>query len=160
MKRIVEYGFTSSLLIVIASALYAGRHWNATTALFPRAVGVPMFGVVLAILVTEIVKGRSRANGGDGDREDVDPDSTFRQRAGRMTRYFGWLFAFVAAIWAIGISYSIPLYILAYMRVEGRYGWWKCVVYASVTAGFIGIAYSYVFRVAWPEGALLRGLSL
>lgn len=160
MKRIVEYVFTLSLLIGISCALYAGRNWNATTALFPRAVGVPMLGVVMGIFVMEIVERRSRANGGNGDVENGDRDSMFRQTAGRMVRYFGWLFAFVAAIWAIGISYSIPIYLFAYMRIEGRYGWWKCVIYSSLTGGLIGIVYGYVFRVAWPEGALLRSLNL
>jgi hypothetical protein len=29
-----------------------------------------------------------------------------------------------------------------------------------VTAGLITVVYSYLFRVAWPEGALLRSLGL
>lgn len=153
MKRVLEYAFTSSLLAGIAWGLWSGRGWNATTALFPRAVGVPMLGVLAGILAMEIARGRRRESAGDGD-------PAFRERAGRMARYFGWLLGFVAAIWAVGMSWSIPIYILAYMRVEGRYGWGRCVVHAAVTAGLIAIVFGQAFRVAWPEGVLLRVLGL
>jgi hypothetical protein len=158
MKRIVEYVFTSSVVVAIACALYAGRGWNATTALFPRAVGVPTLVLVIAILVVEVARGR-RGEGGSGSLAAAEPDAAFGATARRMVRYFGWLLGFVLAVWAIGLSYAIAVYILAYLRVEGRYGWLKCVVYASVTAGLIAVVYSQVFRVAWPEGALLRSLN-
>jgi hypothetical protein len=159
MKRTLGYAFMSSLLVAVSYGLYAGRHWNAKTALFPRAVGFPMAGLLAVILVMEVAKGRRRTERG-GDGEGVDSDAEFRATSSRMLRYFGWLFGFVGAIWAIGMSYSIPIYILAYMRVEGRYGWGKCVAYAAATAGLITVVYNYAFRVAWPEGALLRGLGL
>ena len=154
MKRRLELAFTLSVLGAVSWGLYAGRGWNATTALFPRAVGVPMLFLLIAILGMAIVKGR---NGNPGD---VDPDSAFRETAARMARYFGWLLGFVVAIWAIGISFAIPVYILAYMKMEGRYGWRTCVLYASVTAGLITVVYGGLFRVAWPEGAVLRSLGL
>jgi cytochrome c oxidase subunit IV len=160
MKKRLEFAFTLSLLAAISWGLYAGRGWNATTALFPRAVGFPMLFLLIGILGVGIVKGRGQRNDRNGNPDAVDPDSTFRETAARMARYFGWLLGFVVAIWAIGISFATPIYILAYMKTEGRYGWRTCVMYASVTAGLITVVYSYLFRVAWPEGALLRSLGL
>ena len=160
MKRRLEFAFTLSLLVAISWGLYAGRGWNATTALFPRAVGFPMLFLMIGILGMETVKRRNRENDRNGCPEEGDPDAMFRERAARMVRYFGWLFGFVVLIWAIGISFSIPIYILAYMKIEGKYGWWECVVCASVTAGLIAIVYGYLFRVAWPDGALLRSLGV
>jgi hypothetical protein len=160
MKKRVEYAFTLTVLATISWGLYAGRGWNATTALFPRAVGLPMLFLLIGILLTGLVQGRGRPGDRNGGPEDVDADSAFREMAARMARYFGWLLSFVALIWAIGISLAIPIYILAYMKIEGRYAWRSCVLYASVTAGLITVVYGYLFRVAWPEGALLRSLGL
>lgn len=160
MKKRLELAFTLSVLGAIAWGLYAGRGWNATTALFPRAVGFPMLFLLTGILGMGMVKGRGRGIDRNGKPDDALPDSAFRETAARMARYFGWLLGFVVAIWAIGISFAIPVYILAYMKIEGRYGWRTCVTYASVTAGLITVVYSYLIRVAWPEGALLRGLGL
>jgi len=116
--------------------------------------------LLIGILLTGLVQGRGRPGDRNGGPEDVDADSAFREMAARMARYFGWLLSFVALIWAIGISLAIPIYILAYMKIEGRYAWRSCVLYASVTAGLITVVYGYLFRVAWPEGALLRSLGL
>jgi cytochrome c oxidase subunit IV len=160
MKKKLEYAFTLSLLLAIAWGLHAGRGWNATTALFPRAVGFPMLLLLIGILGVGVVRERGRSRDRDRHREDGDPDSSFRATAARMARYFGWLLGFVVAIWAIGISLSIPIYVSAYMRVEGKYAWPRCLAYAAATAGLITIVYGYLFRVAWPEGALLRSLGL
>jgi hypothetical protein len=160
MKKKLEYAFTLSLLVAISGGLYAGRGWNATTALFPRAVGFPMLFLLTGILGRGIAGGRGQESRRNGRLEDAESDSLFRKGAARMVRYFGWLLLFVVAIWAVGISLSIPIYILAYMKVEGKYGWRRCALYASVTAALITIVYSYLFRVAWPEGALLRSLGL
>ena len=112
----MQYGFTSILIIMIAVCLYLAKDWNPTTGLFPRVVGYPMFVLAIAILVMEIKKRRSQDKGGA-----TDGDVEFRTMTGRMAMYFGWLIGFVVLIWAIGIVYSIPIYIFSYMKIEGKH---------------------------------------
>ena len=151
----MQYGFTSILIIMIAVCLYIGKDWNSTTALFPRVVGYPMFVLAIAILVVDIKNGRSQDKDGE-----TNGDVEFITMTGRMVMYFSWLIGFGVLIWAIGIVYSIPIYIFSYMKIEGKYGWLKCGTYAALTTAFIIILFEYIFRVAWPEGALLRILNL
>jgi hypothetical protein len=154
MKNRVQYVFTSLLIIAVAVGLYAAKGWNSTTALFPRVVGFPMLALTIAILAVDIKKGRRQDNDGEGNG-----NAEFITTTGRMVRYFGWLIGFVVLIWAIGIVYSIPIYIFSYMKIEGRYGWFKCGTYAVVMTAFIAILFDYVFGVAWPEGVLLSILN-
>ena len=77
-----------------------------------------------------------------------------------MVRYFGWLIGFVVLIWAIGFVYSIPIYIFTYLKMEARYRWLKCGIYAAGTTAFIAILFDYVFRIAWPDGTLLGILNV
>ena len=151
----MQYGFTSFFIIMIAVCLYMAKDWNSATALFPRVVGFPMLVLMIAILAIDIKNGRRQDKNGKTD-EDVE----FKKKTGRMVKYLGWLIGFVVIIWAIGIVYSIPIYIFSYMKIEGKYGWLKCGIYAAATTVFITILFEYVFRVAWPEGALLRILNL
>jgi len=155
MKNIMQYGFTSFLIIMTAVFLYNAKDWNSTTALFPRVVGFPMLVLTIAILAVDIKNGRRQNKDGEAD-DDVE----FITMTGRMVKYFGWLIGFVFLVWAIGIDYTIPIYIFSYMKIEGKYGWLKCGIYAVATTAFITILFEYVFRVAWPEGALLRILNL
>jgi len=155
MKNIMQYGFTSLFIIMIAACLYIAKDWNSETALFPRVVGFPMLVLMIAILAVDMKKGRRQDKDGEAD-DNVE----FITMTGRMVRYFAWLIGFLVLTWAIGIEYTIPIYIFSYMKIEGKYGWLKCGIYALATTAFITILFEYVFLVAWPEGALLRILNL
>ena len=154
MKKYMQYGFVTFWIIMSAVCLYLTKDWNSQTALFPRVISLPMLVISIVILAVEIVKGRLQANDGEAD------DAEFKTFTLRMAKYFAWLIGFAVLIWAIGIVYTIPIYIFCYMKIEGKYGWLKCGIYAITTTVFISLLFDYVFHVAWPEGALLRTLNL
>ena len=151
----MQYGFTSFFIIMIAVCLYMAKDWNSATALFPRVVGFPMLVLMMVILARDIKNGRRQDKDGK-----TDDDVEFITMTGRMARYLAWLIGFVVLVWAIGMDYTIPIYIFSYMKIEGKYGWLKCGIYAAATTAFVTILFEYVFRVAWPEGALFRILNL
>jgi hypothetical protein len=157
MKRIMGYVFTSLLIIAVAIGLYLSRNWNSTTALFPRAVCIPILAVLVAILAVDIKQGqRQKINGetdGDGDRE-------FSAITSRTVKYFGWLVGFGVLIWAIGIVYSIPIYVFSYLKTLGKQSWLKSGLYAAGAVAVIYILFEFAFHVAWPEGTLLSILHL
>lgn len=155
MKSIIQYGFTSLLIIITAIFLYLAKDWNFETGLFPRVVGFPMLLITIAILVVDIKKGlRQNKNA------EAENDAEFKTTNLRMLKYVTWLIGFVFFVWAIGIKYTIPIYIFSYMKIEGKYGWLKCGIYAIAMTVFVTILFEYIFRVAWPEGALLRILNI
>jgi hypothetical protein len=151
MKRIMQYGFTSLLIIAVAVALYVSGKWNATTALFPQAVGFPMLALLVAVFVADIKKGRRRKEKGEADGEG---DKKFSAETGLTVLYLTWLAGFIVLAWAIGLAYSIPIYIFTYMKIQGKYSWLQSGVYAVAAAAF-AILFAYLFQMAWPEGALL-----
>ena len=156
MKNILQYTFTSLWIIALAIALYVSRNWNSTTALFPQAVGFPMLALLVAILVVDIKKGqrqKENAKAADDDRE-----FSFKNRS--MTVYLSWLVGFAVLVWAVGLVYSVPIYIFSYMKIQGKYSWLKSAIYAAVTTAFIVVLFQYAFKVSWPEGDLLSILGL
>ena len=156
MKNILQYTFTSLWIIALAIALYVSRNWNSTTALFPQAVGFPMLALLVAILVVDIKKGqrqKENAKAADDDRE-----FSFKNRS--MTIYLSWLVGFAVLVWAVGLVYSVPIYIFSYMKIQGKYSWLKSAIYAAVTTAFIVVLFQYAFKVSWPEGDLLSILGL
>jgi hypothetical protein len=156
MKSIMQYVFTSLLIIAVAVGLYISKDWNSTTALFPQVIGFPMLALLIAILAVDIKRGqRQKKNGetnGDGDIE-------FSTITSRMVIYFGWLIGFGVLIWAIGIVYSIPIYIFSYMKIVGKYSWLKSGIFAAAATAVIIILFGFIFQVAWPEGTLLSILN-
>ena len=154
MTNIIQYVFTSMWIIALAVALYVSRNWNPTTALFPHAVGFPVLALLVVILVVDIRKGRRRKEKGEAE------DREFLTKNRWMTLYLGWLVGFALLIWAIGMVYSIPIYIFSYMTIQGKYGWLKSGLYAAGATAFVFLLFQYAFRVSWPQGELLVMLGL
>ena len=151
----MQYGFTSLLIIMLAICLFIAMGWNSTTALFPRVVGFPMLVLMIIILIQDLKQDRRL-----DQQLRSKMEQAFKSQNIRMVRYFLWLIGFVVLVWAIGIEYTIPIYIFSYMKIEGKYGWLKSGIYAITTTAFITILFVYIFRVAWPEGVLLQLLNL
>ena len=154
MTNIIQYVFTSLWIIALAVALYVSRNWNPTTALFPHAVGFPILALLVVILVVDIRKGRRRKEKGEAE------DREFLTKNRWMTLYLGWLVGFALLIWAIGMVYSIPIYLFSYMTIQGKYGWLKSGLYAVGATAFVFLLFQYAFRVSWPQGELLIMLGL
>jgi hypothetical protein len=154
MTNIIQYVFTSMWIIALAVALYVSRNWNPTTALFPHAVGFPVLALLVVILVVDIRKGRRRKEKGEAE------DREFLTKNRWMTLYLGWLVGFALLIWAIGMVYSIPIYLFSYMTIQGKYGWLKSGLYAAGATAFVFLLFQYAFRVSWPQGELLVMLGL
>ena len=156
MKNILQYAFTLLWIIAVAVALYVSRNWNSTTALFPHAVGFPLLALLVVILVVEIQKGRRQKE----NAKAADEDREFSAKNRAMTLYLGWLVGFAFLVWAIGMVYSIPVYIFSYMTIQGKYRWLKSGIYAVAATALVFILFQYAFGVAWPEGELIYMLGL
>jgi hypothetical protein len=151
MKRIMQNGLTSLLIIAVAAGLYVARGWNPTTALFPRVIGFPMLALLTAILAVDITRGRRKIE--DGETEG-DGGMDFSAVTNRTALYFGWLIGFGVLIWAVGIVYAIPIYVFGYLKIIGKYSWLKSGIYAGAAMVVIVVLFEYLFHVAWPEPAL------
>lgn len=72
----------------------------------------------------------------------------------RAARFFGWFLAFLACMGLIGMIPTVPLMIVAFMRVEGRESWRLSLILAlCVTALLYGI-FQQIIHIPWPSSLL------
>ena len=114
----MQYTFTSLWIIAVAIALYVSRNWNSTTALFPQAVGFPMLALLVVILVMDIKK-RAAPEREGGNRRRMRQEIFLPGTAPWSFIWVGW--SGLVLVWAIGLVYSIPIYIFSYMKIQGKY---------------------------------------
>jgi hypothetical protein len=151
VKDKLNYIFTSLAILAIAIGLVESRDWNSTTALFPRVIGIPALGLCIAVLVMSIRQGRQQKS----EREKkADPE--FSRSVKIAIVLFGWIIGFILLIWTIGINIAIPVYVLSYMKVQGKYRWLPSTITAACVSGFVYLIFNMIFRIAWPESVMER----
>lgn len=68
-----------------------------------------------------------------------------------------WPAGFVALVAAIGFIAAIPLYTLAFMRLQGRMPWRRCAIAAGAITAVTWIVFEQFLRYKVFEGALFGG---
>lgn len=156
--------------------LYVAQAWSFSARIGPTIVGwtAVIFGIVsflylafsrssqvvpaggLADAVVEAVASNTNANGGmHMDLEEVDDPSLAKwDIAMRAGVFFGWFVAFMISLSIIGFLPTLPLFMLAYMRLEGREPWWLSLIFTVVVLTTIYLVFDYLLHVPWPRSFL------
>ncbi|MBI1218590.1 MAG: hypothetical protein GC186_08580 [Rhodobacteraceae bacterium] len=72
----------------------------------------------------------------------------------RAARFFGWFIAFLACMALIGMIPTVPLMIVAFMRVEGREPWRLSLILAACVTAIVYGVFDQIIHVLWP-GSLM-----
>lgn len=152
-SALMDLVFAGVALGVVVTAL----KWPFKTALFPIAIGIPVFVMALAELFLNLFgkgEGIEDAAGFDFKLSDGDADS--RLALQRTIIIFSWVFGFFALIILIGFPSSIPIFFLMFYKIYGRENW-KISAGLSVVAWacFYGL-FICLLRVPFREGLLFR----
>ncbi len=91
------------------------------------------------------------------DTEDDDDEENglpLRQVVLRAAQFFGWLIAFMASMSVIGLIPTTPLFVVAFMRLQGRESWRISLIHAAATTVFVYLVFDQAMRVLWPPTIL------
>jgi hypothetical protein len=155
--------FAAAIALLAIWGLAETVGWPIKSALYPRAVGVPLFLLaVFEVALTlrpkeQTAPGRttdvSLPPGGTMDvslSTEVPPDVAARRTAVMVA----WLGGFCLAIILIGFPRSVPLFLFAYLRGQAREAWMSSVVLAAI--GWLGFYLLFVklLHVPFADGLL------
>jgi hypothetical protein len=67
--------------------------------------------------------------------------------------FFGWLLAFMASMAVIGLIPTVPLFVIAYMKLEGdvKEKWSLIIPQAILLTIFIWVVFDYLLTIPWPQ---------
>jgi hypothetical protein len=72
----------------------------------------------------------------------------------RAAVFFGWLVAFMASMACIGLIPTVPIFVVGYMRLEGREPWRLVLPQAISLALFIYVVFDQLLAIPWPQTLL------
>jgi hypothetical protein len=141
--------------------------WNPLAKIIPLIVGSAALLFCSLALFTEVFKkGTVKvASLGEKAMEQVqqkmhmDVASTVshlpaKTLLARSAVFFGWLIAFLMSMATIGLIPTVPLFVIAFMRLEAREPWWIVLPYAAVMGLFVYALFDQALAIPWPPSLL------
>jgi hypothetical protein len=141
---------------------------HPTYDLVPLLVG----GLALAIAVVGVVNqfrsghaghagpglaDETRSEIGQAIHMDLESDTAHLSAAlivRRAAVFFGWLVAFMISMACIGLIPTVPIFVIGYMRLEGREPWRLVLPQAISLAVFIYVVFDQLLAIPWPQTLL------
>ncbi len=158
-------GFNAAVILFFVASIIGSWNWDFGAKLVPQVVG--WIGLLLAgwqlawtVLVNPqaVVPGDSAASAGTAtpvfdaksDFGALDPREVRR----RALRYFGWCLFILAAAVVIGLLPAMLVFLIGYLRLEGRERWVPTLAVALGTWAAAYGLFHLLLRVPWPASWL------
>ncbi len=148
--------FSGALALAAAWALVETLSWPITAALYPRAIAIPLLLLATAETVLNLTRSDEAEIAEATDvtfSSDVPPDVALQRSA----VIAAWMVGFYLAIILIGFPRAVPLFVLAYLRVQGRERW--AISLPLAAAAWLGFYLVFIRLLHLPfDGGLLGRL--
>lgn len=148
--------------IIAATAGYAvvtSWAWPWKAALFPLAIGIPVFCLATAEVVWGLL-GRHAQQGEDAKDFQLSAHLPGKEALRRTAIAIAWMLGFFATIVLLGFPIAVPLFVFLYLKVQGREGWLYSAIFTLVVwACFYGL-FDRVLHLPFPDGWIQTSLHL
>jgi len=141
-------------MLLAGYGVFAASAWPWKAALFPLAIGIPMFCLAATELLWALLGVPEKS------AELAELELTTGGGAGRRILVAaGWIFGLLAAIVLLGFSISVPLFVFLYLKLQGKESWILSVVLAAVAWVFFYGLFDQLLHLPFPQGWLLALLA-
>jgi TctA family transporter len=159
--------FPAALLALFTVMLAMTAHWDFAAKIIPTIVGVGALLSGSLSLANDIFSKRGR-EGADGKPQterivtqkihmDVASKTDHLSTTTILLRgfiFFGWLVAFLCSMAVIGLIPTVPVFVIAYMRLEGPEKWRHAIIMAAVMTTLIYVVFDQLLSIPWPPTLL------
>jgi len=120
-------------------------------------IGIPLLCLALAEVFWVVFGSSAGAKAADFKLTQDQPPEVARRRTFIAATWIGGFFVFIVLL---GFPIAVPLLVLAYLRVEGKEGWFFSSVLALIVwSAFYGL-FERLLHLPFPPGWLLEWLGL
>jgi len=149
MHNKASLALAGAIMVCAGFAVYAASSWPWKAALFPIAIGIPVFCLAAAEVIWSLV--------GSGDSEramdfEMSADVPAPVAMRRTVLTVAWMVGFFAAIALIGFPYAVPLFVFLYLRLQGREGWIFSLLFGAAVWLFFYLVFDRLLHLPFPAG--------
>jgi TctA family transporter len=140
--------------------LVQAQGWEFGARVGPTAVGTALMICGGLSFFYVLFSGRGHMEAADVSHRGIHMDLTADDGHGalkvmaRGAVFFGWIIGFIISMALIGLIPTVPLVIIAFMRLEGRERWPLTLIYAAVMTVGVYVIFDRIIHVPWPNTVL------
>jgi hypothetical protein len=162
-----EQIFPAFMLCLFAVMMIEAVQWNFYAKIIPMIVG---FGAIIFCslsLLNDLFKAETHkaksieaaARGEVAEKIHMDIGSNINDMPARdiILRgviFFGWMVAFLCSMALIGLIPTVPIFIVSFMRIEGKEPWKITMPMAIIMCVFIWFVFDFLLSLPWPGSYL------
>jgi hypothetical protein len=140
-----------AIMAVSGYGIVAAWSWPWKAALFPLAIGIPLFGLAAIEALWTLFGSTARTETKDFQlSEHLPPRETLR-RTGIAA---AWILGFFAAILLLGFPVAVAVFVFAYLKFQGGESWLFSVVFTAATWGAFYGLFDRLLHLPFPAGWL------
>ena len=151
--------FAAALLCLFVAMISASLEWPFAARIIPTIVGTGAILFCSLSLINDVFGLHERNGGGalaaKSQKIHMDIASKTAHLPAKiiLTRgflFFGWMAGFAACMALIGLIPTVPVFIAAFMRVEGREPWKIVIPMAASVVLLIYLVFDQLLAIPWP----------
>jgi len=159
--------FSGAVFLFFTACLFGSRSWELGASLVPQVVGwagvifsgwhlvsTLFFNAGHTAPAAESTSATVTASASGFDLSDEFAHLSRKEIGVRAARYFGWCIGLLAAALLIGLLPAMLLFLVGYMRIEGRERWLLASTVAVTTWAAWYLLFHQILRVPWPTALL------
>jgi hypothetical protein len=152
--------FMLGLIVVMVSQAVG---WNFDAKVIPMIVGIGALFFCSLSLLNDVFKsqavkpvsleGEAKGEISQKIHMDVGSNITHLSTSHILLRggmFFGWMILFLLSMATIGLIPTVPLFIIAFMRLEAREPWKIVICYVVFMTIFIYVLFDQLLAIPWP----------
>ena len=154
--------FPAALLCLFLTMLYQSIGWSFEARIIPTIVGTGAILFCTLSLANDIFK-RTVEQGGLADKAKAVVSEKIHMDIASKTAhlpgdvilirgfmFFGWMVGFLCSMALIGLIMTVPIFIIAYMRIEGREKYRHAIIMAMIMVTLIYVVFDQLLAIPWP----------
>jgi TctA family transporter len=151
--------FAGALLCLFIAMLGESFEWSFAARIIPTIVGIGAILFCSLSLINDVFGLHERGGGGAVAEKskkihmDIASKTAHLPTKVILTRgflFFGWMGGFAACMALIGLIPTVPIFITAFMRVEGREPWKIVIPMAASVVTLIYVVFDQLLAIPWP----------
>ncbi len=147
--------FGLAVALVAGWALLETRDWPIKAALYPRAVTIPLLLLAVAESLLSL-KGAAEPEAAQATDVSLTSSTTPEQDTRRTVTMVAWIAGLLLGVILVGFQAAVPLFVLAYLRAQGKERWVVSVVLAIAAGGVFHLLFVRLLHLPLPVGLIVR----